>query len=221
VGLFVRYVHNRRYPFDHRLFYFLWLILLIPSLFSVIVIYPRDHYILVLYTFLYLFLLRNLPFFPPVPQRRYKPFLTMIPPLLLLAAVYVIPWRGTGNAGPLPGKLTNGCTTLSLMQQVKAIPVNADVNFLGVAMKGKRRDAFFEKYMDYGSPHTYRFFRANRPPSETFLNEKNINMVLIREQRLEKQFPGSYLPERFQNGWTTYELSCKSRLLVKNEILRR
>lgn len=222
--LFVRYVYNRRYPFDHRLFYFLWLILLIPSLFSVIVIYPRDHYILVLYTFLYLFLLKNLPLFAPNPRhRRFKPYLAVIQPALLLVLVIIIPWRGTGSTGPAPGKLTNGCTTLSLMRQVKAIPVKSNVNFLGVAMKGKRKDAFFEKYMDYGSRYTYRFFRLNRPPSATFLEEKGINMVLIREKRLEKQSPDldPVINEWSHTGWTTFELSCKSRLLVKDEILRR
>lgn len=232
VVLFIRDIYNRfkvnrktflhTYSFDHRLFYFLWLVLFVPSLVSVILIYPRDHYILVLYTFLYLFLLRNLPLIPPNPgRRRYKTYLTAIRPVLLLALVLVIPWRGTGSTGPVPGKRLNGCTTLTLMRQVKAIPVNADVNILGVAMKGKRKDAFFEKYMDSRSQHKYRFFRLNRLPSESFLKENEINMVLIREKRLEKQFPGSDPARWSQTGWTAFELSCKSRLLVKNEILRR
>lgn len=201
---------------DDRLFYFSWFILLIPSLISVALIYPRDHYIVVLFMLLYLFLLKHLPSVPRLPRfDRFKKYSAVISPVLLLAVVIIIPWRVSASIGPLPGTPLKCCSTLSMMQQIKEINVRANVNLLALGLKAMRKNTLFEKYMNTGSPYTYTLYRMKELPTGSFTAEKDINMVLIDE----KAFLKESLDNWTRSSWTKYEMPCRRYLLVKKNVL--
>jgi hypothetical protein len=208
---------------DDRLFYLAWVILILPPLISAVLIYPRDHYILVLFLLLYIFLLKHLP---SMRFDGFKKYTTIFSPILLLAVVIIIPWRVSASIGLLPGTPLKCCSTLSMMEQIKEIGVRAKVNLLALGMKEMRKNTLFEKYMSADSPYPYTLYRLNTLPAESFLVEKDINMILVDEKELLKKHPDAgpsvkeFIANWTRTGWIKYEMTCRRYLLVKKDILQ-
>jgi len=224
---------------DDKLFYFFILILLVPSVISISMIFPRDHYILIFFALIYLLLIKNLPHVPPVPK-----YGVVIAPLVALLLVYFIPWRASRTHGLLPGTFTHICSHLKQLLLIKKVPVHSDVNFLGTLTREWETHRSFRKYIKINSPslYTYRFHQLESLPSpssdetretvdfEKLIYEKNINMILVDKNLLKnKQLKSNPLFRDLiinynYNGknWTKFEIPyCSDYLLVKNDILSK
>jgi hypothetical protein len=221
------------FDIDDKIFYFFLLILLVPSITSLSLIFPRDHYIFIFFVLLYLLFIKNLPHVPPVPK-----YGMVIAPLAALILVYFIPWRVSGTHGVLPGTPTHICSHLKQLQLVKNVPVHADVHFLGTLTREWKTHRSFRKYIEIDSPSlfTYTFHQLEQSPSpdgshdtryfEKLINEKNINMILVDKKLLNHkqlesnpEFRDLIIDYRGKN-WTPFEIpDCSDYLLVKNDIL--
>jgi hypothetical protein len=224
---------------DEQLFYFFILILLVPSVISISMIFPRDHYILIFFALIYLLLIKNLPHVPPVPK-----YGVVISLLVVLFLVYFIPWRASRTHGLLPGTFTHICSHLKQLLLIKKVPVHSDVYFLGTLTREWETHRSFRKYIEINSPssslytYTYTFHQLERSPSpdktretgdfEKLINEKNINMILVDKKLLKnKQLESNpvfrdLIMDYNGKNWTKFEIPyCSDYLLVKNDILSK
>jgi hypothetical protein len=224
--------------FDDKIFYFLAFVLVVPSMISMAVIFPRDHYILVLIGLLLLLLVKNLPVFEFLAQRgepRIRPkfyapaiLVRVVGPVVLLIVVFFIPWRVSGNHGLLPGPFINKCSNLKRLQVIKTVQVSSNVRFLGTESKEWLTHWPFRKFAAACSDYTYHFFQLE--PStfnmDEWINDKNINMILVNRKMLkDEQLRADILFNDLvkspgDKGWTKIDIPrCPEFLLVKNDIL--
>lgn len=216
-----------------KLFYFFLFILLVPSVISISLIFPRDHYILIFFALIYLLLIKNLPHVPPVPK-----YSVVIALLVVLLLVYFIPWRASRTHGLHPGTFTNICSHLKQLLLIKKVPVHSDVYFLGTLTREWETHRSFRKYVEINSPslYTYTFHQLELSPYEKretgdfekLINEKNINMILVDKKLLKnKQLESNpvfrdLIIDYTCKNWTKFEIPyCSDYLLVKNDILSK
>ena len=81
---------------DENIFYWLSILIIIPLLVSVCLIYPREHYLLVLFAILLIMAAKNVPAIPE--KLKFK----WVLPLIILPVLYWVPWQASGASGLLP-----------------------------------------------------------------------------------------------------------------------
>jgi hypothetical protein len=208
---------------EDNLFYLFTVLIAFSSLISICLIYPRQHYILILSVILYLLILKNLPTVPS--PGKYGIFVAI--PVWFVVVVFV-PWRVSGSSGLLPGNFKKYCSDLKRMQVIKSVEVNTAVNFFGNRAKKWEKHAYFKKYVNYNKPNNFRIFRKKEATFDEFFNKKKINMVLV-DKRLIKNpqftsssiFLGLISSEEGANQWERFEIpNCSEYLLVNKKILK-
>jgi hypothetical protein len=114
---------------DEAIFYWLSILIIIPLLASVCLIYPREHYLLVLFAILLIMAAKNVPAIPE--NWKFK----WVLPLFILFVLYWVPWQASGASGLLPGKIVSlhhhNCTNLEKIKFLRNIKANTKIVFLG------------------------------------------------------------------------------------------
>ncbi|MCP4216680.1 MAG: hypothetical protein GY765_18655 [bacterium] len=168
------------FDFNDKLFYFYIVLLAIPSAVSILLIFPRDHYLLIFYALLFLVLVKNLPLLPYKRGTRSRSGLHIFKylPLLLILA-FIIPWRATGTAGFLPGEFIHKKSDLKRMCVLKE--VNTDINIFTHRAKAWSRYKMFPRYMQSRSKYSCSAYewKPDEMPFGDFMKKYNINAVLV------------------------------------------
>jgi hypothetical protein len=199
---------------DEIIFYWLSILIVIPILISVCLIYPREHYLLVMFAILLITAAMNVPAIPG--NWKFK----WILPLIILLVLYWVPWQASGDSGLLPGKIVsihhNQCTNLGKIKFTRNIKTNAKIVFLG---SGGSMEPYIPnfKYIDKHSKDI---------PFNRYVERENINMIevnnsLTNDPRFisDKDF-NIFISGIPGNDWLKIKIPrCKGYLAVKRNIL--
>jgi hypothetical protein len=211
---------KRKKPFFHtdflyeNILYWLSLLIIIPLVISVCLIYPREHYLLVLFAILLVLAAVNVPAIPVKWRFRWGL------PLLMVLVLYWIPWQATGGFGVLPGEVESihhkKCTNLGKIKFIRNLKVNTDIFYLGGS-------GSMEPYIDN---FKYVDKRWKNVPFNRYLEVENINMIEVNNSLTgdpkfiaDKQFK-VFISEIPGNDWLKMKMPrCNGYLAVKKEIL--
>lgn len=219
VLMIIAFRKNRGKPFLHKdhvdetIFYWLALLIIIPLLVSVILIYPREHYLLVLFAVLLIIAAKNVPAIPE--NWKFK----WILPILVFFILYWTPWQVSGNSGFLPGKIESlhhkTCTNLKKIEFIRNIKVNSPILFLG--------SINMEPYI-----HNCKF--VDKQTKNILFNEyierEHINMIDVNNGLTND--PRFISDEEFKNfitgipgsDWTKFKIpGCGGYVAVKKSLL--
>lgn len=207
-------------PFFHReyvnttIFYWLSILIIIPLLISVCLVYPREHYLLVMFAILLITAAMNVPSIPE--NLKFKWFL----PLIILFLLYWVPWQASGASGLLPGKIVSihdsKCTNVVKIKFIRNIKVKSTIYLLGSSGSMEPYIPNF-KYVD---KHTKDI------PFDQYKERENINMIEVNKGLTHD--PRFISDEEFKvfiskipgNGWLKINIPhCSGYLAVKREIL--
>ncbi|MCP4151039.1 MAG: hypothetical protein GY757_25065 [bacterium] len=199
----------------HRLYYILSLLITMPLLISVCLIYPREHYILILFVVGLVLAAKHLPEIPKKPKYHRLSF------VLILLIVYWVPWRATATNGLLPGDIKSSkkkCTNLMKLQNIKKIAVKSGITYLG---SGGSMEPYINNFQ-------YVKMTQKKEPFNEFLQQHKINMVYINgAMRRYGRYKTDAQFKQFINGvpnenWAKFKIRpCEGFLAVKKEILQK
>lgn len=198
-------------------FYFISVLLIIPVIISILLIYPRTHYMLVLFAVIYLAMVKNLPEFP-----NFSRYDWLARKAVIVLLLFFIPWKVSGTSGFLPGESRKGCSILKRVQTIKKIEVNSDVHLSGILFGYQFNYAVFRMYLENNSRYAYNIYQLEmHTPVDSFFKEKSINMIVVNKKlATEEQFK-SFISEISFDYWTRYDIpGCNEFILVKNDIIR-
>lgn len=214
----------RRCSDNDKYFYFLSALVTIPVIISIFVIYPRTHYMLVLFAVICPALVKNFP--GPFRLPRYDPVVKKIAIVIIL---YFLPWKVSGSSGLLPGKPIEACTYLKRVAAVKKIAVQRDVRFSGMLFKEKFNRKYFRMYLENNRHHRYQLLPVKEDvPFPAFIEEKKINMIFVNKALLNNTRLSLMADDDFQKyisrvtgcHWTRFGIpACKEYILVKTELI--
>lgn len=198
---------------DENIFYWLSILIIVPLLVSVCLIYPREHYLLVMFAILLITAAKNVPAIPE--NWKFK----WVLPLIILFVLYWVPWQASGAAGLLPGKIVsihhNQCTNLGKIKFTRNIKANIKMVFLG---SGGSMGPYIPnfKYVDKHSKDI---------PFNRYIERENINMIEVnRGLTNDPRFISDEEFNRFisgipGNGWFKITIPrCGGYLAVKKDI---
>ncbi len=200
-------------PTGDEIFYFLSIIIMIPSFISVFLIFPRSHYLLVLFGILSIMAVKNLPGVPGTPWIRGISY------MLLLLILYGVHWLASGNIGIFPGKVKsihdNKCTNVAKIRSIRDVQVKPGIVFLGY---GGSMKAYIDNYQ-------YVDINSKDVPFNEFIQREKINMiqvdnVMIKNPRLadDQEFM-DFIAKIPNNAWEKKGIShCGGCLAVKRDI---
>jgi hypothetical protein len=199
---------------DETIFYWLSILIIIPLLVSLCLIYPREHYLLVMFAILLITAAKNVPAIPESWKLKWAL------PLIILLVLYWVPWQASGAAGLLPGKIVsihhNQCTNLGKIKFTRNIKTSAKKVFLG---SGGSMEPYIPdfKYIDKHSKNI---------PFNRYIERENINMIevnigLTNDPRFisDEEF-NRFISGIPGNGWIKIKIPrCRGYLAVKEDIL--
>jgi hypothetical protein len=114
---------------DDDIFYSLTLLIVIPLIVSVCLIYPREHYLLVLFAVILTAAAISLPGIPEGPKSGW------LMHLIVLFIFFLVPWQANGSYRLFPGNITSihnkTCTNVKKIRFTRNIKVKAPMVFLG------------------------------------------------------------------------------------------
>jgi len=232
---FIKNIHEQM---KDRVYYMLTAVLLIPLIISICLIFPRDHYLLVLFAVVLVLAAKNLPsskvfggpgtFFqkgpwPPGANSKVNTFLRKFkwaPYVLILLILLAVPWRAGKNRGLMPQPvrdLKNGCSNRMKISFIKDLKVNSRIVFLGAGGSMKPYIDNFRHVPEY----------QKDVPFNAFLEQEKIDMILI-DNRLKRdtRFENDNEFKEFLAGvpnqtWTRMDMGkCRIYLLVKKDLLK-
>lgn len=199
---------------DENIFYWLSVLIIIPLLISVCLIYPREHYLLVIFAILLITAAMNVPTMPG--NWKFK----WVLPLIILLVLYWVPWQASGAFGLLPGKIVsihhNQCTNVGKIKFIRNIKVKSTIVFLG---GGGSMGPYIHnfKYVDLHSKNI---------PFNRYIDRENINMIEVNNGLTnDPRFISDEEFKRFLsgipgNGWIKINIPrCNGYLAVKEDIL--
>lgn len=199
---------------DETIFYWLSILIIIPLLASVCLVYPREHYLLVLFAVLSIMAAKNVPAIPG--NWKFK----WVLPLIMLLVSYWVPWQASGASGLLPGKIMslhhNKCTNLGKIKFTRNIKANSKIVFLGGG-------GSMEPYI-----HNFKYInkQSKNIPFDQFVQRENINMIEVNRGLTnaphfisDKEF-NAFISGIPGNGWSKIKIPrCAGYLAVKKDIL--
>jgi hypothetical protein len=199
---------------DENIFYWLSILIIIPLLVIVCLVYPREHYLLVLFAILLITAAKNVPAIPG--NWKFKWAL----PLIILFVLYWVPWQVSGASGFLPGKIVsihhNQCTNLVKIKFTRNIKVNSKIVFLG---SGGSMEPYIHNFKHIDK-------RSKDIPFNRYIERENINMMEVNKGLTHD--PRFISDEEFSvfisgipgNGWIKIKIPrCNGYLAVKEDIL--
>jgi hypothetical protein len=199
---------------DDNIFYWLSILIIIPLLVSVCLVYPREHYLLVLFAILLITAAKNVPAIPG--NWKFK----WVLPLIILFVLYWVPWQASGASGLLPGKIVSihnkTCTNVGKIKFIRNIKVNSKIVFLG---GGGSMEPYIHnfKYVDKQSKDI---------SFNQYVERENINMIEVHKGLTNH--PRFISDEEFKrfihgipgNNWLKIKIPrCGGYLAVKKDIL--
>jgi len=199
---------------DEAIFYWLSILIIIPLLVSVCLIYPREHYLLVMFAILLITAAKNVPVIPG--DWKFK----WVLPLIILLVLYWAPWQASGASGLLPGKIVSihnkKCTNVGKIKFIRNIKANSKIVFLGSG-------GSMEPYI-----HHFKFVdkHSKNIPFNQYIERESINMIgvnkgLTNDPRFisDKDF-NIFISRIPGNGWLKIKVPrCTGFLAVKKDIL--
>jgi len=205
-----------------KFFYFLVLILVIPLLISIFVIYPRAHYMLVLYAVIYIAAIKNFPVLFCFPGK-YKYIRAAITVVVLVAIVYVIPYKAAGRMGFLPGKIREKCSYIRRTMVLKQVPVKGDVRLLALFLRESFQYENLKMFLEHRSSNSYSWFRMSKVDSiEEYIRRNSINMIYV-DSNLEavNGTVSEFLSHVDETQWKKYPVNgCKEYLLLNSSQIK-
>lgn len=199
---------------DENIIYWLSILIIIPLIISVCLIYPREHYLLVLFAVLLIMAVKNLPAIPG--DWKFK----WILPLVILFVFYWVPWQATGVPGLFPGRIvsihTKKCTHVGKIKFIRNIQVSAAIFYLG---SGGSMEPYIHnfKYVDKHSKNV---------PFNQYIEREKINMIEVNKGLTHD--PRFISDEEFKdfisgipgNNWLKIKIpGCWGYLAVKKSLL--
>lgn len=215
-------VKKKKKPFLHGdniddvLFYFLSILIITPLIISVCFIFPRAHYLLVLFAVLLIMAAKNLPVFPDKSKLRWVPY------LIILFVLYWVPWQASGSSGLFPRHIKSihnkRCSNLNKIKFIRNIKVKSKIVFLGY---GGNMDPYINNFEQLKS------HRKNVPFNE-YIEREKVNMImvdsdLIKDPRFKSddEFK-SFISKVPGNNWVRVAMpGCEASLFSRKEILEQ
>jgi len=213
------------YSDNDKFFYFISILVVIPLTGGIFVIYPRTHYMFVLFALICLAAVKSFPKLFQLPK--YDPIVKKITIVLVL---FFLPWKVSMSSGLLPGKPINACSYLKRVTAVRKIEVQGNIHFLGMVFKEKFNRKYFRMYLENNSHYRYELHRVKEDVSFSgFIKEKKINMIFVNKALLKRtrllltagdDFP-AFIARVTGCNWTWFEIpACKEYILVKTDIIK-
>jgi hypothetical protein len=197
------------------IFYFLSIIIIIPLVISVCLVYPREHYLLVLFTVVLVMVVKNLP---GIPKNAILKKFRWVPYAVILFILYAVPWRVSGTRGTLPQDIQplQKCSNLKKISFIKSIKAVSKIVFLGA-------HGSMEPYID----NLQHVSEMEKDVSfNEFLEQMKINMIWVdKALRKDTRFRDDdefkdFLSAIPNDAWEKIDIpSCRGCLAVKKEIL--
>lgn len=218
--MILAYRKKKEQPFFHKnhldenIFYWLSALIIIPLIISVCLIYPREHYLLVLFAILLTAAAKNVPAVPG--NWKFK----WVQPLIILFVLYWVPWPASGAPGLLPGKIVSihdkTCTNAGKIRFIRNIKVKSPMVFLGYT-------GGMEPYID---DFQYVDKQGKNVSFNEFIQREKINMMIVDNGLLKD--PRFISDDEFKdfiaripdNNWLKIKIpGCGGYLAVNEDIL--
>ncbi|MCP5048494.1 MAG: hypothetical protein GY940_15095 [bacterium] len=202
---FRRFKEKRVYNTDDKFLYALSVLILIPTLASLFIIYPRTHYMLVIFAVCCILMIRNFPKFPSIPKYDLG-----VKVAIAIVFLYLVPWKVSGTGGLLPGEVKEGCSYIKRILTIKEIPIQGEIRFLEDMFNNSRSDKYFQMYTRSDSKKNYTFFKLPADvPVREFIESNKINMIYVNRKLKNR------IPMTSKENWKRYEVpGCKEYILV-------
>ncbi|UCH94210.1 MAG: hypothetical protein JSV88_28610 [Candidatus Aminicenantes bacterium] len=199
---------------DDDIFYSLSLLIIIPLIVSVCLVYPREHYLLVLFAIILTAAAKSVPKIPEGPKSRW------FMPLIVLFIIFWVPWQAGGSYRLLPRNIMNIhhkiCTNVKRIRFIRNIKVKSTIVFLGYG-------GSMEPYINH-----FQYVDKNEKnvPFNEFIQREKINMMIVDNGLLKD--PRFISDDEFKdfiskipdNNWLKMEIPhCAGYLAVKRDIL--
>jgi hypothetical protein len=221
------FIKNIRAQMQDRVYYIFTAVLLVPLIISICFIFPRDHYLLVLFAVVSVLAAKNLP--ASCCLRRpgtlsckgswTSQSFSLFTYVVLILILIAVPWRAGKNRGLLPHPvhgIKDKCSNLMKISFIKDLKRNDKIVFLAAGGSMKPYIDNFRHVPEY----------QKEAPFNTFLEQEKINMILIdnrlkRDTRFENdnEFK-EFLAKVPNQTWTRMDMGkCRIYLLVKKDLL--
>ncbi|MGE5340251.1 MAG: hypothetical protein ACM3SY_02110 [Candidatus Omnitrophota bacterium] len=191
----------------------------LPALFGIIVIFPRTHYLLMLFGIIFCLLIWNMPRWI---DTRLPTVDFMVKAVIVLVVLLWIPWKASGSFGILPKKIEKSCSYITRVLTIRGIGVQGDVHLLESFMPENIQGGnYLELYLSDQSDHSYRVHHFFKKASfDEFMKATEINMVYV-DKTLLKRWP--LVSDLGRTGnWTRINGSgCGEYVWVRSELLKK
>ncbi len=203
---------------NEAIFDLISLIIMLPLLISIVFIYPREHYLLILMALICMLAAKHIP---PLSDK-------MVPvPLkyaVMVIILFFIPWYATSTIGLMPGKVDNihnkQCTNLRRIAVIRSIVANPVYKFkTDSPPRLLSAGGSMEPYV-HGLQHVSE--QAKKGPFMEFMAQENINMILLNPGLMnDNRFAGDKEFKEFvaslpNDHWRRIKLpGCNESLAVK------
>ncbi len=198
---------------DDGIFYIILFVLMIPPVISVCLIYPREHYLLVVYAILILIAAKN------APRIQVDSKIAWVQYAAILFIFYWIPWHATGAVGLNPGHVESihnkTCTNVGKIKFIRSMQGENPIVYLGY---GGSIEPYVKnlKYVDKHSKDV---------PFNEFIQREGIDMIQVDQGMLkDPRFAADREFLEFTakipgNDWQRVEMPhCAGYMAVKRKI---
>ncbi len=211
------FIMNMHAQMKDRVYYILTVVILIPLIISICLIFPRDHYVLVLFAVVLVLVAKNLPAIPAnAVLRKFK----WAPYVIILFILIAVPWRAGKNRGLLPHPvrgIKDRCSNLMKISFIKDLKVNSRIVLLGV---GGSMGPYIDNFQ-----HVSEYDKDS--PFNSFVEQRKINIIMVdnllkRDTRFttDNEFK-EFLAGVPNDTWTKIDMrKCRAYLVIKKDLLQ-